>query len=481
LISSKNILKFLSSVGIVVYALLILPALLGLFYGENVKAYLLIMISLLLINIIIFFLLRKHTLSLSIQDSILSVNLVWLLLGLAGAIPFVIQVHTSFSSAFFESISGFTTTGATVFSDVESLPKSILLHRSITHWIGGMGIIVLGVGLLPLLNPNGSLSLFKAESTGISIDKISPKIKDTAKKLWFIYLLFTLSCALLYKLFGMNWFDAFNHSFSTISTGGFSTKNTSLGFYHSNLILITCTIFMFLSSINFISHIKFFYGDRSSYNTEEIRWLIFIVTLLSFCLALVHYFNSNDTFYHALLHSSFTITSIATTTGFATLDYAQWGNLAIMIMLFAMVSGGNSGSTAGGIKTIRHIIFFKNIALEIKKAISPDTISSIFLNKKEIKNSTISSVFGFLSLYLMTVFVTMAYLYARGFDEMSSLSTALATVGNIGPGFALTGPSQNYGFFSSYDKIFLSISMIIGRLECYTVFIVFSSGFWKKF
>ena len=226
------------------------------------------MIAFLVSNGIIFFSLRSHELNLSIKDSILSVNLVWILLGLAGALPFIIQSNTPFWDAFFESISGFTTTGATIFADVESLPKSILLHRSLTHWIGGMGIIVLGIGLLPLLNPNGSLSLFKAESTGLGIDKISPKIKDTAKKLWLIYLVFTLCAFILYMIFGMDWFDSLNHALSTISTGGFSTKNTSLGYFENDMILFTCTIFMLLSSINFISHIKFFYGDKSSYNTD---------------------------------------------------------------------------------------------------------------------------------------------------------------------------------------------------------------------
>jgi trk system potassium uptake protein TrkH len=459
-----------------------IPPLVGfLFYEEPTQIYTLVMFTLLLINLGLFFLLKNHKLDLNIKESILSVNLVWIFLSIAGAIPFVIYADSSLSNAFFEATSGFTTTGATIFSDIEALPKSILLHRSLTHWIGGMGIIVLGVGLLPLLNPNGSLSLFKAESTGISIDKITPKIKDTAKKLWLIYLILTILASLLFMLFGMNGFDAINHAFSTISTGGFSTKNSSIGFYSSDLILITCTLFMLLSSINFIAHIKFLNGDKRSYNTEEVRWIISSIILFSLLLAFVHYFNSDDSFSHAILHSTFTITSITTTTGFATLDYEQWGNLAIMVMFFAMISGGNSGSTAGGIKTIRHIIFFKNIALEVKRSLSPDTVTSLYVNKKEIKSPTLRSVFGFLSLFIMTIFVTMAYLYARGYDEMTSLSTAISMVGNIGPGFELTGPSQNYGFFSWFDKIVLSVSMIIGRLECYTVFILFSLSFWKKF
>lgn len=479
--NNKNILKFISIVGVVVFTMLLIPPIVGFFYGEDVNLYMLVILSFLAVNIGMFYYLKDHEIKLSIKESIISVNLVWLLLGIAGAMPYLILTNVGFEDAFFESISGFTTTGATIFTDIESLPHSILFHRSFTHWLGGMGIIVLGVGLLPLLNPNGSLTLFKAESTGISLDKISPKIKDTAIKLWGIYFLFTFVDFLLLSIFGMDWFDAINHAFSTISTGGFSTKNESIGYFTNDAVIWTTTFFMFFSSINFISHIRFFQGDRKSYFHEEFKWFGVAVLIVSFMLSLVHYFNSNDTFYTAFMHSSFSIVSVATTTGFATIDYGDWSNIAIMMIFLAMLMGGNSGSTAGGVKTIRHIVFLKNIVFEIKKTLNPNTISSIFIDNKEIKSSVIRSIFGFLSLFFITIFVTMAYLYARGYDEMTSLSTAISMVGNIGPGFGLTGPSHNYEFFTWYDKLFLSISMIIGRLECYTVFIVFSRFFWKKF
>lgn len=479
--NKKNILKFISVVGIVVFFALLIPPIIGFIYGEDIKVYFFIMLSLLAINATIFYILRKHELSLSIKESIISVNLVWLLLGIGGAIPFLLYTNAGIAGAFFEAISGFTTTGATIFTNIESLPHSILFHRSLTHWIGGMGIIVLGIGLLPLLNPNGSLTLFKAESTGISLEKISPKIKDTALRLWEIYFLFTFADCLLLVVFGMNWFDAINHAFSTISTGGFSTKNSSLGYFQNDKIIWTTTFFMFISSINFLSHIRFFKGDKKAYLHEEFKWFGSAILILSLFLSLVHYFNSTDSFYTAIMNSTFSIVSIATTTGFATIDYGLWGNLSIMILFFAMLLGGNTGSTAGGIKTIRHIIFLKNIIFEIKRTLNPNTISSIFIDDKEIKSSTIRSIFGFLSLFMLTIFITMAYLYARGYDEMSSISTAISMVGNIGPGFGLTGPSENYAFFTWYDKIVLSFAMIIGRLECYTVFIIFAISFWKRF
>jgi len=479
--NKKNILKFISVVGVVVFIALLIPPVIGFFYGEDVTVYLLVMLSLLAINAAISYILKDHILSLDIKESIISVNLVWLLIGLAGAIPFILMENVGLADAFFESISGFTTTGATIFTDIEALPHSILFHRSLTHWLGGMGIIVLGVGLLPLLNPNGSLTLFKAESTGISLDKFSPKIKDTAIKLWEVYFLFTLADFIFLMIFGMNWFDAITHAFSTVSTGGFSTKNDSLGYFKNDYIIWTTTFFMFISSINFLSHIRFFYGDKKAYFHEEFKWLLSAVVILSFFLALVHYYNSHDSFYTAIMHSSFSIVSVTTTTGFATIDYGQWGNLAIMLIFFAMLLGGNTGSTAGGIKTIRLIIFIKNIAFEIKQTLNPNTIYTMFIDDKKVKSTTIRSIFGFLSLFFLTIFMTMVYLYTRGYDEMSSLSTAITVVGNIGPGFGLTGPSNNYAFFTWYDKLVLSFSMIIGRLECYTVFIVFSGTFWKKF
>ena len=479
--NKKNIFKFISTVGIVVFFALLIPPIVGFFYGENVTIYIFSMLFFLVLNCVVFYLLRNHSLTLSIKDSIISVNLVWLLLGFAGAVPFVLHVGLNFADAFFESISGFTTTGATIFIDIEALPHSILFHRSLTHWLGGMGIIVLGVGLFPLLNPNGSLSLFRAESTGISIDKISPKIKDTAKKLWILYTLFTLINFIFLMIFGMDWFDSLNHALSTISTGGFSTKNNSLGHFQSDAILWVTLFFMYISSLNFVSHIRFFMGDTKAYLHEEFKYLTAVLIALSFGLALVHYTSSNDSFYTALTQASFSIVSIASTTGFTSINYENWGNLAVMILFFAMLLGGNTGSTAGGIKNIRHIIFFKNIFFEIRRSLNPDTISSIFIDNKEMKNSTIRSVFGFLSLFAITIFLTMAYLYARGLDEMSSISTAISMVGNIGPGFGLTGPDENYSFFTWYDKIILSFAMIIGRLECYTVFIVLSISFWRRF
>ncbi len=481
MVNIKSILKFTSAVGIVVFLLFLIPVALGYYDYENINSSFYAIFFLLLLNILIFFSLRNYKMSFGVKESIVSVNLVWILLGIGGALPLYLQTGIDFSSGFFEAISGFTTTGATVFSDIEDLPRNILLHRSLMHWIGGMGIIVLGVGLFPLINPTGSLSLFKAESTGISTDKITPRIKDTANKLWGVYLLFTIANILCLKFFGMNWFDAVNHAFATVSTGGFSTKNSSLGFWaNNNGIMWTTIFFMMISGINFLAHIRFLSGDLKSYNLEEIKWYIALLAILSALLAFSH-FSGFATLYKDVLHSTFTVVSIMTTTGFASTDYSTWNQASIAIVLIAMIIGGNAGSTAGGPKVIRYIIYFKNISLEIKRSLKPDSIISIFIDDKPIKSNIISSIFGFFSLFILTIFFVMIYLYARGYDEMTAISTAMTTVGNVGPGFSLVGPAENYTFFSWYDKLILSAAMIIGRLECYTVFILLSKTFWKKF
>jgi trk system potassium uptake protein TrkH len=477
----KGITKFVAIIGTLLSLFFITPILLGLYYGEDVLKFIIYDLLLFSINGTVWYWLQNHNIAMKIKGGIVAVNLIWLLLGVAGAIPMLLYTSLDFSSAFFESISGFTTTGATVFSEIESLPKMILFLRSLTHWLGGMGIIVLGVGLLSIINPTGSLSMFRAESTGISMDKIAPKIRDTALMLWGIYAFLTLIDMLLLRYFGMGWFDAINHAFSTISTGGFSTKNNSMGAFDSSAIIWITTLFMILSGINFLAHLRFLHKDYSGYKSEEIRYYIYIFLTLSIILSLVHIFSSKMGLEESLRHSFFTIASVLTTTGFATLNYEEWGHFAVSIVFIAMLVGGTTGSTAGGVKVIRYIILFKNMLIELKRVLHPNAVLSIFIDNKKLKSSLLTSVAGFFTLYILTAVLVMLYLYARGLDEMSSISTALATVGNIGPGFGMVGPVENYGFFSWYDKMILSIAMIIGRLECYTIYLMLSKTFWKRF
>ena len=480
--SLKNIVKFLSIIGIAISIFFLLPIFVGYIYHENILPFFFFDIFLAALSIVFFMYLNEHEMKLSIKSGILSVNLVWIFLGFSGAIPLVLYTDVSFADAFFESISGFTTTGATIYSDIESLPKSILMLRSLMHWLGGMGIIVLGVGLFSIINPSGSMALFKAESTGIKMEKMTPKIKDTAIRLWWVYSLFTFLDFVALKFAGMDFFDAINHSFSTISTGGFSTKNNSLGYFDSDLIVWITTFFMILSGINFLAHLRLLTSkDGSGYKREEVFWYLSIFIFLSLALSLVLIIEKDKDIYFALTHASFTIASVLTTTGFATLDYEQWGQFAVSIIFLAMLVGGNAGSTAGGVKVIRYIVLFKNLTMQLKMTLNPKEMVSLFIDKQKISTSIINSTTGFIFLFILTNLFVSIYLFARGFDALTSISTALATVGNIGPGFALTGPALNYSFFSSIDKYILSFAMIAGRLEFYTVMLIFSRNFWKRF
>ena len=478
----KNVLKFLSVIGMALSLFLLTPVIAGLLYGEEVLSFFLFDLVLFGVNGIVYLLLRAHQVKLRIRDGILSVNLVWILLGIAGAVPLLLYTDVSVADAFFEAISGFTTTGATIFTDIEALPKSLLFLRSLMHWLGGMGIIVLGVGLFSLINPSGSMALFKAESTGIKMEKVTPKIKDTAMRLWMIYLFFTLIDALALKLAGMDIFDALNHAMSTVSTGGFSTRNNSLGYYDSSPIVWITTFFMIISGINFLAHLRFFSDrDVSGYKRAEVRWYLAVFVFLSVVLTVSIVWVDSVEMSEALTQSFFTIASVLTTTGFATLDYETWGQVAISIIFVSMLIGGNAGSTAGGVKVIRYIVLFKDLSLQFQKALHPNAVVSLFVDKQKVSSQTISATTGFILLFIVTNLFLTLYLFARGFDAMTSVSTALAVVGNIGPGFSLTGPAHNYAFFSSFDKVILSLAMIIGRLEFYTVFLLFSRTFWKKF
>ena len=478
--SYKSIFKLISLISGTLGIFLLLELLIAIIYGEDFK-YLALFIGLFLTaDLTLYWYLKEQKLKLGVKESILSVNLLWIVLGIAGAIPLYIYTEVSFASAFFEAISGFTTTGATVYTNIEALPHFILFHRSLMHWIGGMGVIVLGVGLLSIINPTGSLSLFKAESTGVTLEKLTPKIKNTALILWGVYAGLTFLDMLFLKLFGMSWFDAINHAFSTISTGGFSTKNSSLGYFNSYAIYWITTIFMMLSGINFLAHVKLFYKDTSGYRSEEFNWYIGVFLVLSITLTLVHSgmgvgLDSSAT------HSFFTIASVMTTTGFATTDYSLWGHLSVGIIFIAMLIGGNTGSTAGGIKIIRYLIIFKTLIAELKRIVHPSAHISIYIDAKKLGNAVIASTFGFIFLYVLTNVALAIYIYARGYDTMTAVSAALALVGNIGPGFGAVGPANNFADFSDIDKIIFSVAMIMGRLEFYTVFVLMSREFWKKF
>jgi trk system potassium uptake protein TrkH len=344
-----------------------------------------------------------------------------------------------------------------------------------------MGILVLGVGLLSLINPSGSLALFRAESSGIKLDKSAPKIKDTANMLWGIYIFLTVANFILLMVGGMEAFDAINHAFSTISTGGFSTKNDSFASFNTPFLLWITTFFMIISGITFLAHLKAFRGDLGGYKNEETKWYLIIFILLSLVMGSTRFFSSDDSFFMAMTHASFNIASLMTTTGFASQDYETWGQMAIAIAFLAMIASGNGGSTAGGVKIIRYVVSMKVIFAELKKILHPNAIIKVFVNSTPVSNSIVSMTFGFILLYVITNAIITFYLFASGYNMMTSISAALACVGNIGPGFDRVGPVQNYSFFDGFDLMVLSVGMIMGRLEIFTFLLIFIPSFWRKF
>jgi len=480
--SLKNLVKFTSLTGLGLGIFFLIPLGVGMVYQENIYDFMLFYLLFMLVNFAMYMSVYKHPFAMNIKESILAVNLIWILLGVAGGGALYFTSDISIPDAFFEAISGFTTTGATIYTDIESLSKTTLMLRSLMHWLGGMGIIVLGVGLFTILNPSGSLTLFKSESTGINIEKLTPKIKDTASRLWGIYVALTLIDALLLYIGGMSPFDAINHAFATISTGGFSTKNASLGAWQDNpFILWVTTIFMFLSGVNFLAHLRALHKDFSGYKSEEVRWYTLLFLLFSIALTLVHTFKGHDSLWHAATHAFFTISSIITTTGFASTDYSQWSPLAIAIIIIPMYIGANAGSTAGGVKVIRYVVLFKNLFAQIKQNLHPNAVVGVYIDHKRIGGKILGSVQGFFFIYVVTNLLLALFLFSHGYDFLTSVTAAIACIGNIGPGFGHVGPADNFAFFSDFEKIVLAIFMIIGRLEFYTFLALFSRDFWKKY
>jgi trk system potassium uptake protein TrkH len=382
------------------------------------------------------------------------------------------------TSAFFETMSGYTTTGASIIENIESLPTGIMLWRSTTQWIGGMGIIVLTVAILPLLGVGG-MELFAAESPGPASTKIHSKITDTAKRLWVIYVFITAIEVIFLKFAGMSWLDALNHSFTTISTGGFSTRNASIAAFNSPLIEYIITGFMMIGGINFtIIYFLCKLSFKKAIENEEFR--VYLGIIFSFVLLIcVTLIMTMDKFTEeAFRLSIFQVTSIVTTTGFATSNYAAWTPFAYMLIVFLMFVGGSAGSTAGGVKVARHLIILKNAYAEFKRLLHPRGIIPVRINNQTVDSKNVYNVLAFFFIYLLTFILGALVISAFGYDIVTSAGASIACLGNIGPGFGGVDPSHSFAFFSDGVQVFLSFLMLLGRLELFTVLILMTPAFW---
>lgn len=422
---------------------------------------------------------KKIPLRFSARNGFFLVTLTWILISLMGAIPYYLAGGgISFTDAFFESTCGFATTGGTTIFDIEALPRSLLFWRSMTHWFGGMGIILLTVALMPLFGIGG-FQLIKAEITGPEKEKITPKITATAKILWLVYGGLTAALTGLYLLGGMNWFDALCHAFVVIASGGISTKNSGLRFYNSGFIEVVTTVFMLLAGINFNLYYRLIRGKIRDVgcNSEFRAYLIIFMTaagIIALCLIPVY-----GSVGSAIRYAAYQTASFLSTTGSAITDYEAWPALARTVLFGLMFIGGCSSSTAGGVKVVRLVVLFKQAGNELRRIIYPRGIFSVQLNRKVGRKDVVYGVAGFIFLYMMVVTIVTLITAASGTDIFSSFCAALAVTGNVGIGFGAIGPSAHYGAFPDHIKWLFSFVMITGRLELWTVFVLFTPEYWR--
>ncbi len=419
---------------------------------------------------------------LSVREGFAVVTFGWTVFAVFGALPYLLAgAISSPLDAIFETMSGFTTTGSTILREIEHLPPSLLFWRALTHWLGGMGIIVLSLAILPMLGVGG-MQLFKAEVPGPTADRLKPRIQDTAKMLWGVYFLLTSVETVLLMFGGMSFFDALCHSFATLATGGFSTRNASVGAYNSGYIDAVITLFMILAGVNFALHFQVLRGRvRDFFGSEELRVYLGIIVVST---AVVMYFNWSEDVYRGLVenlrYSSFQVASIITTTGFGTADFELWPVVTQYILVLLMFIGGCAGSTGGGMKVARILLLFKHAQVQLFRLIHPRAIRLVKLGNRPVDKEVMQSILGFFALFI-SVFVGGSLLVAAsGMDLVSSGAAVIACLGNIGPGIGTVGPIDNFAHVPALGKTVLIVCMLMGRLELFTVLVLFFPSFWRK-
>ncbi|MBT8283241.1 MAG: TrkH family potassium uptake protein [Muriicola sp.] len=446
-----------------------------------------------MIGVIAMFLTRGHKKEVKRKEGYIIVTFGWIIMAASGVLPYLFSgAIPDITNAFFETMSGYTTTGASIIDNIEVLPEGILFWRSLTHWIGGMGIIVLAIAILPLLGIGG-MQLFAAEAPGPNADKLHPRITDTAKRLWLIYFGYTLAETVLLKLAGMSFFDAINHSLATLSTGGFSTKNASLAYWNNQpLIQYIVIFFMFLAGSNFVLSYFVFKGKvQKVLRDEEFKFYTILMALFVLAVGMVIYFRADVPVseYHPMVlgdlessfrHALFQVVAVITTTGFVTADFTAWTPFITVFFFGLMFIGGSAGSTAGGIKVMRHILIIKNGLLEFKRTLHPNAIIPVRFNQKTVTEHVVYNVIGFFVLYMLLFIIGALVLGFLGLDFESSVGGAASSLGNVGPAFGSLSPLNNFNSLPALGKWWCGFLMLAGRLELFTVLILMTPYFWKR-
>ena len=417
------------------------------------------------------------------RDGFLIVTLFWTVLGVAGCLPFIFSsaLNLSVTDAIFESLSGLTTTGATVISGLDDLPKSLLFYRQQLQWLGGMGIIVLAISLLPMLGIGG-MQLYRAESPGpIKDNKLLPRLAETAKALWYIYLALTVICAIAYGFAGMNLFDAVSHSFTTIAIGGFSTHDQSIAYFESSAIESVAVIFMFIAGVNFAMHFTAWQTRSIKHYLRDPEFLFYSFILLSVSVVtiLILYFSEvYSNIFEILVKGVFQVVSFATTTGFTTADFNAWPLFLPYLLLYAAIIGACAGSTGGGMKVIRILLIFKQGIREVQRLIHPKAVIPVKLGRNPVPDRVIESVWGFFAVYVMAFLVMLLALVATGLDIITAFSAVGSCINNLGPGLA--DVSTTYESIPTQAKWILCFAMLLGRLEVFTLLVLFTPMFWRR-
>lgn len=461
--------------------LLFIPFVVALFYGQGDASAFLYTILLMIPIALILIKIKVKKNEIYAKEGFLTVGLAWIVISFFGALPFVFSGAIPFLvDAFFETSSGFTTTGASILTEVQSLPKGILFWRSFTHWVGGMGFLIFILALMPTFSGN-TIHLLKAESPGPTPGKIVPKIKQTAKILYAIYFVLTVIETIFLKIAGLSWYDSIIHALGTAGTGGFSNMNISVAAFNNSLVEWIITIFMLLFGVNFVLYFQLIKGNvKAFFKSEELKWYLIAVFASIIIIAVnIIPFNYGDVT-KSIRDSAFQVASIVTTTGYATVNFDLWPTLSKMILLMLMFMGAMAGSTGGGIKTIRIVIIFKAIRREIDKILHPRRVKSVKIDGNVVEEETISGVFLFIFAYIIISLIAIFIVSFDNFDFTTTVTSVVATLSNIGPGFGMVGPAGNFSAFSDLSKLVLSFCMLAGRLEIYPMLILFSPSLWKK-
>ncbi len=432
-------------------------------------------------GLVLFLLTKNKDKDIRKREGYIVVSTGWIVTSLFGAIPFVIDGSIpSYTDAFFETMSGFTTTGASILDNIESLPHGLLFWRSLTQWLGGMGMIVLSLAILPILGIGG-MQLFVAEVPGPTKDKLHPRVKETAMRLWGIYVLLTFLEVVLLTIGGMTFFDAICHSFTTMATGGFSTKQASIAYFNSPFIHYVIIFFMFAAGVNFTLHYHLLHGRFNNIRkNEEFKFYLFVILFWSIIVALILYFSNYYDAESSFRHALFQVVSIITTTGFVTADYELWGTLLLLLFFLFLFSGSCAGSTGGGIKIVRHLLLLKNSFLELRRLIHPRAVIPVRFNGRSVQQDIISNILAFFLFYIFIFVVGSLIMAALGLDFLSSMGTVATSLGNVGPALGTVGPTDNFAHIPALGKWTLSLFMLLGRLELFTILVIFSPAFWKS-